>query len=112
MRGSGTPTTGRMPLTIPMFTNAYVKNVSVIAPPNKRVNKVGALAVITTPRAMISRKSTSSSELPIKPNSSEKTAKIKSVVRSGMKSRCVWLPWSQPFPNTPPEPSAMVDCMV
>ena len=50
--------------------------------------------------------------LPIRPNSSENTAKMKSVVRSGMKSRCVCEPLSQPLPASPPEPTAIVDWIV
>ena len=45
--GSGTPTTGSTPLTIAMLTNAYVKNISVIAPAMSRANIVEAFAVIT-----------------------------------------------------------------
>ena len=37
---------------------------------------------------------------------------MKSVVRSGMKSRWVCVPFSQPLPNQPPEPTAIVDWMV
>ena len=50
--------------------------------------------------------------LPIRPNSSENTAKMKSVWRSGMNSRWAWVPFSQPLPDKPPEPTAMVDWMM
>ena len=50
--------------------------------------------------------------LPIRPNSSENTAKMKSVWRSGMNSRCAWVPFSQPLPARPPEPTAIVDWMM
>src|SRR4029434_5265142 len=43
---------------------------------------------------------------PTSPNSSPNTAKMKSVCRSGRKSRCVCVPFNHPFPTTPPEPSA------
>ena len=45
----------------------------------------------------------------MRPNSSENTAKMKSVVRSGMNSRWAWVPSIQPLPQMPPEPTAMVD---
>ena len=47
----------------------------------------------------------------MRPNSSPNTAKMKSVWRSGRKSRWVWVPLSQPLPTTPPEPSAIDACV-
>ena len=46
---------------------------------------------------------------PTNPNSSARIEKIKSVVLSGRKSSWPWLPFSQPFPNKPPEPMAIFD---
>ncbi len=48
----------------------------------------------------------------MRPNSSEYTAKMKSVWRSGMNSRCDCVPFSQPLPARPPEPTAIVDWMM
>ena len=48
--GSGMPTTGSNPLTIAMLTNAYLKNIKVIAPPMSRANNVDAFAVMTIAR--------------------------------------------------------------
>ena len=42
------------------------------------------------PRPINSKYNTSKTPLPNKPNSSENTAKIKSVVRSGINSKCDW----------------------
>ena len=83
-----------------------------MAPASRRAKKVGALAAIIRPRAISARYSSSSRPLPIRPNSSENTAKMKSVERSGMNSRCVCVPFSQPLPVMPPEPTAMVDWMM
>ena len=47
----------------------------------------------------------------MRPNSSPKTAKMKSVCRSGRKSRWVCVPLSQPLPVTPPEPIAIDACV-
>src|SRR3546814_4551664 len=55
---------------------------------SRRVNKVGALAAIIMPRPINNRYKVNNMQLPIRPNSSEKTAKRKSVVRSGRNSRC------------------------
>ena len=53
-----------------------------------------------------------SNRLPSRPNSSEKAAKMKSVVRSGMNSRWVCVPCMNPLPNTPPEPMAIMPWMM
>ena len=53
-----------------------------------------------------------SARVPMKPNSSPTTAKMKSVELSGRKSSCDWVPCSQPLPNTPPEPMAISDWMM
>ncbi|MNQ96132.1 hypothetical protein D3C85_1117240 [compost metagenome] len=50
--------------------------------------------------------------MPTRPNSSPITAMMKSVWLSGRKSRCDWVPSSQPLPNTPPEPMAALDWMM
>ncbi len=89
-----------------------MKKVSVIAPASSRVNSVGALAVINMPREIRSRNRTSKARQPNSPNSSANTANTKSVVRSGMKSRWVCVPFNQPLPNQPPEPTAIVDWIV
>ena len=49
---------------------------------------------------------------PIKPNSSENNVKIKSVCFSGKKSRYPWVPFKNPLPNKPPEPTAILDCII
>ena len=50
--------------------------------------------------------------IPINPNSSAKTAKIKSVPLSGRNSSCDCVPFKKPFPNKPPEPTAILDCII
>ena len=37
---------------------------------------------------------------------------MKSVVRSGMNSRWVWVPFMKPFPVRPPEPMAIMPWMM
>ena len=49
---------------------------------------------------------------PTRPNSSEKAAKMKSVVRSGMNSRWVCVPFMKPLPVVPPEPIAISPWMM
>jgi len=112
MNGKGTPTTGKMPLTMPMLTNAYVNQLSVMAPASKRVNTVGASAAIISPRKIRNVKPSTRLTPPIRPNSSENAAKMKSVVRSGMNSRCVCVPFMKPLPSTPPEPMAIIPWMM
>src|SRR6185295_5900595 len=62
--GNGTPTTGRMPDTMPMLTNAYVKNMSETEPARSRANTVAALAAIYNPRPISRKYSTKSTALP------------------------------------------------
>ena len=57
----------------------------------------------------MSAKSPKSNKFPKRPNSSLKTAKIKSVVRSGKKSSWPCEPLSQPLPISPPDPIAIED---
>ena len=49
---------------------------------------------------------------PSRPHSSPRTEKMKSVWCSGMKSRWICVPLSQPLPASPPEQIAMVDWMM
>ena len=49
---------------------------------------------------------------PIKPNSSEYRVKIKSVCFSGKNSRYPCVPFKNPFPYKPPDPTAILDCMI
>ncbi|CFO28033.1 Uncharacterised protein [Bordetella pertussis] len=66
--------------------------IIVMAPASRRPNCDEAREAIARPRAMNRPYSTSSATPPYRPNSSAYTAKMKSVVRSGMKSRCVCVP--------------------
>lgn len=81
-------------------------------PANKREKVLRACEAITTPLKMIKLISSNKSKLPIMPNSSLKTEKIKSVVLSGKNSSWDCVPFNQPLPVKPPEPWAMVDWMI
>ena len=87
-----------------------VKKMVVSAPASRRANSVGASAAIVSPRRMRKVKQTINVRLPARPNSSENAAKMKSVVRSGMNSRCVCVPCMKPLPYMPPEPMAIMPC--
>jgi hypothetical protein len=58
-----------------------------MAPPRRRVNKVGALTEIAKPRLISAKKRRIKRILPRNPNSSAKTAKTKSVCFSGINSK-------------------------
>ena len=45
-KGSGTPTTGRIPLTMPMLTKVYVKKMQPMAPARRREKRVSAKAAM------------------------------------------------------------------
>ena len=73
-----------------------------------REKTVGASAAINRPRKIRNTNAPSSTSTPSRPNSSQKAAKMKSVVRSGMNSRCVCVPSMKPLPASPPEPIALM----
>ena len=56
---------------------------------------------------MIIKYSVNNIMTPKKPNSSERTENIKSVPLSGKNSNCDCVPFKKPFPNKPPEPTAI-----
>ena len=75
---------------------------------DSRREKVSLVCVASqTARATMNRYRASSAIRPMSPNSSPTTAKMKSVERSGRNCNCAWLPFIQPLPKTPPEPSAI-----
>ena len=47
---------------------------------------------------------------PTKPSSSPATVKMKSVCTEGTKLPPVNVPWNRPWPNRPPEPTAILAC--
>ena len=71
----------------------------VIAPASRRENSVGASSAIARPRSTRKMNAAINSRLPIRPNSSENAAKMKSVVRSGINSRWVCVPCIKPLPQ-------------
>ena len=89
-----------------------MKKIIATALAMRRPNSVLALAAIASPRHTSSTKQTIRVRLPTRPNSSENAAKMKSVVRSGMNSRCVCVPAMKPLPHTPPEPMAIMPWMM
>ena len=97
------PTTGNMPMTMPMLTKADKKKVMARLAANKRVKHVCACRAIYKLRNEMRTIRQMIMVLPTKPNSSELTAKIKSVACSGKKFKCDWLPANQPLPKAPPE---------
>ena len=89
-----------------------MKKLRLRAPANRRENTVGALAAMHSPRRINTVKPSASAATPAMPNSSAKAAKMKSVVRSGMNSRCVCVPLMKPLPVSPPEPMAIMPWMM
>ena len=79
MNGSGAPTIGRIPITIPTFTSTY-KNIVRINVPDKILEKLSvALIEILIPLNVASTYNEINIKTPIKPNSSPYAEKIKSV---------------------------------
>ena len=75
MKGSGTPTTGRMPLTMPMFTKVYVKKMTVMAPARSFEKVFDALMAIFIESTMRVKYITRRKRLPIRENREEEVTR-------------------------------------
>jgi hypothetical protein len=87
-KGKGSPITGRSPETIAILTNIYKKKTKEMLPASKRPKLSRALKDMYPARIRTDKYKNISTATPSKPNSSAKTAMIKSVLLSGIKSRC------------------------
>ena len=81
--GSGMPLVGIKPSTTLIFTNACSTSIIVIPSARNEPKLSGARMAVRSPRHPITQKHTTTSEAPMKPVSSEITAKMKSVWGSG-----------------------------
>jgi hypothetical protein len=88
IKGKGSPITGRSPETIAILTNIYKKKTNEILPASKRPKLSRALKDIYPARIRTDKYKNISTATPSRPNSSAKTAIIKSVLLSGIKSKC------------------------
>src|SRR3990167_10184850 len=101
MSGNGTPTTGKIPTTIPRLINTDKINVNAKLPDNNRPKLSCALTLIYQQRLKIIKNKIKIPAHPISPNSSPDTAKIKSVVCAGKKDKCDCVPCRYPLPINP-----------
>lgn len=101
------PVTGIIPRFIPTWTKKCVKKYIAIPETNRDSKFVLPLVAVSTSLYIIIIKITNNIEIPMKPHSSPKAEKTKSVSDSGKKESLDWLPSSTPFPNHPPLPRAM-----
>jgi hypothetical protein len=85
MRGIGIPTTGRIPTTMPRLMNNVEANTKLNPPIVNLQNLSLALKARYKHLNKIKKKIDKSMHIPINPNSSAITAKIKSVSASGKK---------------------------
>ena len=86
MNGSGAPTIGSMPTTMPILTNTYKNMVSINVPESILEKLSVALIDMLIHLKVTSTYSVINIRTPMNPNSSPKAEKIKSVWFSGRKS--------------------------
>ena len=108
-KDSGTPTTGNIPQFMPILTHTATKKITLMLAESKRLKVLLVLLLIYKILKVIISIDANKNMAPIKPNSSEKRANIKSVVCSGKKFKCAWVLCSHPLPNSPPDPIAIFD---
>ena len=106
------PTTGNIPMTIPILITPLIMNVQLREPHKSLLNEVGASIEISIPLRKMENNTVMSKIAPSSPNSSAFTAKMKSVVCVGKNARCACVPCSQPFPVIPPDPTAILLCIM
>ena len=99
------PVIGRSEATTAMFTQAW--NTSHTVTPVARSAPVGsgAESAIRMPLSAMTRNSTTTASVPMRPSSSPSTAKMESVYGAGRKPNFS-LPAPRPSPSGPPSASA------
>ena len=107
--GNGKPVSGKTLSIEPIFTKACPV-ISITIPSTVSLEKTsGAFFAIINPRSAKSTKRVMRRTPPTKPNSSEKTEKMESLMGSGRKLN-FWTLCPNPRPKNSPEPIAINDC--
>ena len=109
INGNGTPTTGIIPITIPILINTWLKNIDIRPITINFVNIDLVLIAIASELIITMKYNIIKIKPPIKPSSSVKKEKMKSVVYSGRKLKWLCVPFNNPFPQNPPDPIAILD---
>ena len=107
--GNGMPVIGMIPITMPAFTISWKRIIDAMPAANIDPNGSRDRQPATSTRHSNSAKSTNRTRPPTNPSSSASTENTKSVVWTGRKSPCAWVPLVSPRPNHPPEPTAIWD---
>jgi len=102
---------GRTPRTIPMWSNAFTKILTVRVNPSSLPNSSFAFLEIFIPSIKRKRNKLNMIAARKKPSSSAIIAKIKSEYDMGRK-RSFSFPAPSPNPKKPPEPIPMRDCWI
>ena len=99
-----------MPIVMPMLMNAWTPNQTATPDATSMPNMSSATAAALIARKMMMPSSPTITAQPTKPSSSPATVKMKSVCTEGTKFPPVNVPWNRPWPNVPPEPTAIFAC--
>ena len=99
--GSGIPVIGMIPITMPTFTTSWNRIIDANPAANSVPNGSRERQPAISTRQSSSANSTNSTRPPTKPSSSASTENTKSVVWTGRKSPCAWVPFVRPLPEHP-----------
>src|SRR5690606_5046347 len=105
INGSGTPITGKTPVTVPRFTKVWPMTQDIRQPMSTLVYMSLARAAMRYIARANRMNITRTNSTPINPNSSPKIEKMKSFWASGTYDHFM-RDWPAPTPNQPPEAKA------
>ncbi len=97
-----------MPIVMPMFTNDWNANHIAMPDATSRPNRSSARVAMRSARTITTPSRKTITMVPTKPSSSPATVKMKSVCWEGTKWPATSWPWNRPWPNIPPEPTAIL----
>ena len=103
------PVIGITPMTMPTFTMSWKMIIEASPAANSVPNGSRERQPDTRIRHRSSANRPNRTIAPMKPSSSARIANTKSVVWTGRKSPCAWVPFVRPLPIQPPEPMAIWD---
>ena len=99
-----------MPIVMPTLTNDWNMNQMATPDATSMPNMSSVTAAIRIARKITTPSRKTITAQPTKPSSSPATVKMKSVCTDGTKLLPVNVPWNSPWPNIPPDPTAILAC--
>ena len=104
--GRGMPVIGMIPMTMPTLTTSWNRIIDAI-PRRRWCRRDPSSASPRRAPARAGRRRGEHNHAPMNPSSSARMANTKSVVLDGQEALAFCVPLVRPFPNQPPEPTAI-----